>query len=44
MAIIRIANKAHINDISNSIIFGIQHNLRHLQGEVSFTKKYIHEY
>lgn len=38
IAIIRIANKAHINDISNSIILGMQHNLRHFQGEVSFTK------
>lgn len=31
-------NKTHINDNSNSIIFGIQHNLRHFQGEVSLTK------
>lgn len=31
-------NKTHRNDISNNIMFGMQHNLRHFQGEVSLTK------
>jgi len=38
IAIISDTNKTHRNDISNSIMFGMQHNLRHFQGEVSFTK------
>jgi len=38
IAIISVTNKTHRNDISNSIMFGMQHNLRHFQGEVSFTK------
>lgn len=37
-AIISVTNKMQINDISNRIMFGIQHNLRHFQGEVSFTE------
>lgn len=41
-AIISVTNKMHINDISNSIMLGIQHNLRHFQGEVSFTKNNTH--
>lgn len=39
--IISVINKILINDNSNSIIFGIQHNLRHFQGDVSFTENYI---
>lgn len=39
IAIIRATNKTHINDNSNSIMFGMQHNLRHFQGEVGLTKK-----
>lgn len=38
IAIISVTNKTLINDNSNSIMFGIQHNLRHFQGEVSFTE------
>jgi len=38
IAIISVNNNTHRNDISNSIMFGMQHNLRHFQGEVGFTK------
>lgn len=38
IATISVTNKTHRNDNSNSIMFGMQHNLRHFQGEVSFTK------
>lgn len=38
IAIISATNKIHINDNSKSIMFGMQHNFRHFQGEVSLTK------
>lgn len=44
MAIISVTNKTLIKDNSNRIMFGIQHNLRHFQGEVSFTENNIHNY
>lgn len=37
-----IASKTQINDNSNSIMFGMQHNLRHFHGEVIFTIKKIY--
>lgn len=38
IAIIRVTNKTHMNNSSNNIMFGIQHNFRHFQGEVGFTR------
>lgn len=41
---IKVTNKTHVNDNSNNIMFGMQHNLRHFHGEVGLTENNILNY